>query len=101
MDPPFEEKEIGRHDNKIVLINADGVMAEVLASGRDTIKAYMKSLEKYVARGGFIPFCDRRCPPNVKPEDYLYYLELKEKTFGMQGQRRAGGRFRRIFLHRL
>ena len=43
------------------------------------------SLEKYVARGGYIPFCDHRCPPNVKPEDYLYYLDLKEKMFGMQG----------------
>jgi uroporphyrinogen decarboxylase len=37
-------------------------------------------------RGGFIPFCDHRCPPNVKQEDYLYYLDLKEEMFGMGGQ---------------
>ena len=55
-----------------------------LGAGRDAIKSYMKSLEKYVARGGYIPFCDHRCPPNVKEEDYLYYLDLKEKTFGMK-----------------
>ncbi len=55
-----------------------------LGAGRDAIKAYMKTLEKYVARGGYIPFCDHRCPPNVPPEDYLYYLDLKEKTFGIQ-----------------
>ena len=43
MCPPFEKKEIGRHDNKIVLINADGLMAEVMASGKDTIPHYLKS----------------------------------------------------------
>ena len=55
-----------------------------LGAGREAIKAYMKSLEKYVARGGYIPFCDHRCPPNVDPDDYLYYLDLKEATFGMK-----------------
>ena len=55
-----------------------------LGAGRDAIRAYMKTLEKYVARGGYIPFCDHRCPPNVKEEDYLYYLDLKEQTFGMK-----------------
>ena len=56
-----------------------------LGAGREAIKAYMQSLEKYVARGGYIPFCDHRCPPNVDPDDYLYYLDLKEKMFGMKG----------------
>jgi uroporphyrinogen decarboxylase len=54
-----------------------------LGEGKEAILAYMKSLEKYVARGGFIPFVDHMCPPNVKPEDYLYYLDIKEKMFGM------------------
>jgi uroporphyrinogen decarboxylase len=54
-----------------------------LGEGKEAILAYMKSIEKYVARGGFIPFVDHMCPPNVKPEDYLYYLDLKEKMFGM------------------
>jgi uroporphyrinogen decarboxylase len=54
-----------------------------LGEGKEAIKDYLKSLEKYVVRGGYIPFCDHRCPPNVSPEDYLYYLDLKEKMFGM------------------
>jgi hypothetical protein len=55
-----------------------------LAKGPAAIKAYMKTLVPLVERGGFIPFCDHRCPPNVKPEDYLYYLNLKEEMFGMR-----------------
>ncbi len=55
-----------------------------LGGGRDAIKAYMETLLPLVERGGYIPFCDHRCPPNVKPEDYLYYLDLKEEMFGMK-----------------
>ncbi len=54
-----------------------------LGAGRDAIKTYMEGLIPLVERGGYIPFCDHRCPPNVKYEDYLYYLDLKEKIFGM------------------
>lgn len=56
-----------------------------LGEGKEAIKAYMESLVPLVERGGYIPFCDHRCPPNVKPEDYLYYLDLKEQIFGMKG----------------
>jgi len=59
-----------------------GVDKMALGRGREAIKEYLKSLEKYVERGGYIPFCDHRCPPNVNPEDYLYYLDLKESMFG-------------------
>ena len=61
-----------------------GVDKMTLGRGREAIKGYMKSLEKYVERGGYIPFCDHRCPPNVKVEDYLYYLDLKESMFGIK-----------------
>ncbi|MCL2099997.1 MAG: hypothetical protein FWH24_06140 [Oscillospiraceae bacterium] len=60
-----------------------GVDKMVLIAGKPEIKSYLESLEKYVARGGYIPFCDHRCPPDVTPENYLYYLDLKEKMFGM------------------
>jgi uroporphyrinogen decarboxylase len=60
-----------------------GVDKMRLGEGREAIGDYLKSLEKYVVRGGYIPFCDHRCPPNVSPADYLYYLDLKEKMFGM------------------
>ena len=43
MCPSFEEKEVGRHDNKIIRINADGLMAEVMADGKDTIPHFLKS----------------------------------------------------------
>lgn len=55
-----------------------------MARGPKAIDAYMKSLVPLVERGGCIPFCDHRCPPDVSWENYLYYLDLKEKTFGMK-----------------
>jgi uroporphyrinogen decarboxylase len=61
-----------------------GVDKMVLARGPADIKGYLDTLLPYVERGGFIPFCDHRCPPNVKPEYYLYYLDLKETMFGMK-----------------
>jgi len=62
-----------------------GVDKMELAKGKEAIKAYLESLAPAVERGGYIPFCDHRCPPNVKPDDYLYYLDLKEEMFGMEG----------------
>ncbi|MCL6613334.1 MAG: hypothetical protein K6U03_01730 [Firmicutes bacterium] len=59
-----------------------GVDKMKLGEGREAIKAYLESLSPLVARGGFIPFCDHRCPPNVSQDDYLYYLDLKEEIFG-------------------
>ncbi len=53
-----------------------------MAKGPDAIKAYMESLAPYVERGGYIPFCDHRCPPDVSWEDYIYYLDLKQEMFG-------------------
>ena len=60
-----------------------GVDKIELGKGPDAIKAYLETLVPLVERGGYIPFCDHRCPPNVTPEDYVYYLDLKEKMFGM------------------
>ena len=61
-----------------------GVDKMALGKGPAAIKKYLESLVPLVARGGYIPFCDHRCPPNVKVEDYLYYLDLKEEMFGMK-----------------
>lgn len=61
-----------------------GVDKIELGKGPEAIKAYMETLVPLVERGGYIPFCDHRCPPNVKPEDYIYYLDLKEKMFGLK-----------------
>jgi len=59
-----------------------GVDKMELARGPEAIKAYLESLQPAVERGGYIPFCDHRCPPNVKTQDYLYYLDLKEQMWG-------------------
>ena len=59
-----------------------GVDKMQLGAGKDAIWTYMKRIEPYVKKGGFIHFCDHRCPPNVKEEDYLYYLDLKKSMFG-------------------
>ena len=59
-----------------------GVDKMALGRGPEAIRAYLESLVPLVERGGYIPFCDHRCPPNVTPYDYLYYLDLKEKMFG-------------------
>lgn len=60
-----------------------GVDKTELVKGPEAIKNYLEALVPLVEKGGYIPMCDHFCPPNVKPEDYLYYLELKEKLFGM------------------
>jgi uroporphyrinogen decarboxylase len=60
-----------------------GVDKMALGNGKESIKEYLESIAPLVARGGYIPFCDHRCPPNVDPDDYLYYLDLKERMFGL------------------
>jgi hypothetical protein len=60
-----------------------GVDKMKLIEGREAIKAYLESIEPWVAKGGYIPFCDHCCPPDVTPENYIYYLDLKEKMFGL------------------
>ncbi|HEY3417647.1 MAG TPA: uroporphyrinogen decarboxylase family protein, partial [Armatimonadota bacterium] len=47
-----------------------GVDKIKLGEGPASIKAYLESLAPLVERGGYIPFCDHRCPPNVTPENY-------------------------------
>jgi len=61
-----------------------GVDKMKLREGKDAIKRYLESVAPLVERGGYIPFCDHRCPPDVKEDDYLYYLDLKEEMFGMK-----------------
>lgn len=61
-----------------------GVDKLQLKEGREAIKTYLESLVPLVEQGGYIPFCDHRCPPDVKVEDYLYYLDLKERMFGLK-----------------
>lgn len=85
---PFEVKGSG-HPAEVLseygkeLRIMGGVDKNVLRKGEEAICKYLESLVPLVERGGFIPFCDHRCPPDVTPENYLYYLKLKEKLFGL------------------
>jgi hypothetical protein len=68
-----------------------GINKIEMAKGPDAIKAYLESVIPCVERGGYIPFCDHRCPPDVSPADYLYYLDLKKELFGPGGQVKVCG----------
>jgi uroporphyrinogen decarboxylase len=72
---------IEKYEGQLVFMG--GIDKIQLIAGPEAIKEYLKSIEKYVVKGGFIPFVDHNVPPDVKPENYLYYLDLKEKMFGM------------------
>ena len=61
-----------------------GVDKMQLRAGRDAIRRCLESVAPLVERGGYIPFCDHRCPPDVPEEDYLFYLDYKEQLFGMK-----------------
>ncbi len=61
-----------------------GVDKLQLGKGPQAISQYLETLIPLVKRGGYIPFCDHRCPPNVRPEDYLFYLDLKQTLFGVR-----------------
>ncbi len=57
-----------------------------LGKGRSAIQTYLESVAPLVEAGGYIPFVDHRCPPNINPDDYIYYLDLKEAMFGLKGK---------------
>ncbi len=59
-----------------------GMDKMALIKGRTATREWLESLVPYVEKGGFIPFCDHRCPPDVKENDYLYYLDLKQELLG-------------------
>ena len=84
---PFEVMACG-HPSRLIseyggaLKIMGGVDKTKLIEGREAIKSYLDSLEPLVAKGNFIPHCDHLCPPDVKQEDYLFYLEYKKYLFG-------------------
>jgi uroporphyrinogen decarboxylase len=71
-----------KYDGRLTILG--GFDKTKLIAGKKAIKSYMESLIPPVEKGGFIPFCDHRCPPDVTWENYLYYLDLKESIFGMK-----------------
>ena len=78
---PLEEvlKEFGRE-----LRIMGGVDKIEMAKGPGAIRAFLESLVPLVDRGGYIPFCDHLCPPDVTVDNYLHYLDIKEEIFGLK-----------------
>ncbi len=60
-----------------------GVEKVRLREGRAAIRQEIARIENTVADGGYIPHVDHRCPPDVPYQDYLYYLEVKRRAFGI------------------
>ncbi len=86
---PFEVNSAGHpgellNQYKSQLRIMGGVDKLQLRAGQAATRAYLETLVPLVARGGYIPFCDHRCPPDVRQEDYLFYLDLKEQMFGLR-----------------
>lgn len=84
---PFEVNSSGHPSEVLRKYGKDlkimgGVDKMQLIKGKKAIKEYLESIAVWVERGGFIPFCDHRCPPDVTEENYLYYLKLKKEMFG-------------------
>lgn len=82
---PWEVKGSGEPDEALRrwprLRIMGGIDKLVLKQGRGAIRALLERLAPAVRAGGFIPFCDHRCPPDVPEEDYVYYLATKRELF--------------------
>ena len=73
---------LAQYEGKLRIMG--GVDKMQLCKGKEATKAYMETLVPFVKKGGFIPFVDHFCPPDVDEETYLYYLDLKKELFGMK-----------------
>lgn len=57
-----------------------------LIKGKSEIRNELNRLKPLVEEGGFIPHVDHRVQPDVSLENYLYYLEAKRDTFGIENK---------------
>ncbi|MBI2447677.1 MAG: hypothetical protein HYV48_04005, partial [Candidatus Omnitrophica bacterium] len=79
-----------KYGDKVLL--AGGVDKVALIKGKEAIREEIKRIEKVVRMGGYIPHVDHRVPSDVSFDNYLYYLEVKRDTFGIEKPLpRAGG----------
>ena len=75
MDPVKLRKEYGQD-----LTLSGGIDKRVLAQDRKAIEGEMLSKVPHLLEaGGYIPTVDHSVPPDVPYENFLYYLDLKEK----------------------
>lgn len=74
IDPYHLRKEYGKD-----LILSGGIDKRALIRGKKAIYDELKSLAPLIEKGGFIPTVDHLISPDVSYENFLYYLEVKEK----------------------
>jgi uroporphyrinogen decarboxylase len=72
---PFMLRE--RYGRDVLLMG--GVNKLSLIAGKEAIDREIEKLLPLVRAGGFLPCVDHRVPPDVRWDDYLYYLEQKKR----------------------
>lgn len=77
-DPVRYRREYGKD-----LLMLGGFDKHILAKDRRSIREEVERLTPVVDEGGYIPFCDHRVPPDVPLDNYLYYLRLARKRWGL------------------
>lgn len=59
-----------------------GFDKHILMHGKDAIAREIDRLAPLVEEGGYIPMPDHRVPPDVRFEDYLFYLDEAKRVWG-------------------
>jgi hypothetical protein len=80
MDPVRTQHEYG---TSVCMMG--GVDKREIARGPAAIDAELAYLAPVIERGGFIPTIDHSIPPDVSYQDFLYYLEAKQRWLGSAG----------------
>jgi len=76
---PLKLRQIYGHD----LALAGGVDKRELTKGRDEIdRELYHVLPPLLEDGGYIPTLDHAVPPDIPYDNFMYYLELKQKLLG-------------------
>jgi len=73
------------HGENVLLIG--GVNKHALIAGQAAIDRELESLAPLVSDGGYIPTVDHRVPPDVSLQNYLYYLQQKERLLSLPAPR--------------
>jgi uroporphyrinogen decarboxylase len=75
MDPLALRREYGRD-----MVFCGGIDKRELARGRKEVAAEVEAkIPPMLDSGGFIPHVDHTFPPDIPYENFLYYMELKQK----------------------
>ncbi|MBK8799209.1 MAG: hypothetical protein IPM07_24185 [Anaerolineales bacterium] len=59
-----------------------GFDKHILMHGKDAIAREIERLAPLVEEGGYIPMPDHRVPPDVRFDDYLFYLNEAKRVWG-------------------